>query len=114
MSFDTTYRYFAFSPAILASATALRDGFGDLANTAPDANGVEIQTLLCGLDNSDTGKLRALTLGVTAVPLVLSDGRYCLGGYWTDVVKSAFESGQIEGEELTVEQVKALTPLSDI
>ena len=114
MSFDTTYRYFAFSPVILASATALRDGFGDLANTAPDAKGVEVRTLLCGLDNSDTGKLRALTLGVTAVPLVLTDGRYCLGGFWTDAVIAAFESGEIDGDELTVEEVKSLKPITEI
>lgn len=114
MSFDTTYRYFAFSPAILQSATALRDGFGELANTAPDHNGVEVKTLLCGLDNSDTGKLRAMQLGVDAMPITLTDGRMCLGGYWSLAVKAAFESNQIEGEELTVAQVKALQPVSEI
>ena len=112
--FDDQIRYFAFSPAILASATELRDGFGALANTAPDHNGNNVQTLLCGLDNSDTGKLRAMQLGVDAVPITLTDGRMCLGGYWSLAVKAAFEDGSIEGEELTTEQVKALQPDSEI
>ena len=112
--FDNQIRYFAFSPAILQSATALRDGFGELANTAPDHKGVEIKTLLCGLDNSDTGKLRAMQLGVDAMPIALTDGRMCLGGYWSLSVKAAFESGDIAGDELTVEQVKALQPTSEI
>ena len=114
MPFNSTYRYFAFSPALLASATDLRDGFGDLADTAPCHDGEVIKTLLCGLDNSDTGKLRALELGVTAVPIALSDGRMCLGGYWSEAVIEAFESGAIEGEELTADQVKALQPISEL
>lgn len=114
MPFDTTYRYFAFSPAILGAAETLRDGFGELANTAPDHKGDEIKTLLCGLDNTQTGKLRAMRLGVDAIPIALSDGRMCLGGYWATGVKTAFESGTIEGEELTEAQVKALQPISEI
>jgi len=112
--FDDQIRYFAFSPAILASATELRDEFGSLANTAPDHNGEDVQTLLCGLDNSDTGNLRAMQLGVDAAPIALTDGRMCLGGYWSLAVKEAFEDGSIEGEELTTEQVKALQPDSEI
>ena len=114
MPFNQQKRYFAFSGSVLQSATALRDGFGELANTAPDHKGEDVKTLLCGLDNSDTGKLRAAVLGVTAIPLKLSDGRYCLGGFWAESVIDAFESGQIEGEELTAEEVKALTPQSEI
>jgi hypothetical protein len=114
MTFDSTYRYFAFTPDVLQSATDLRDGFGELANTAPDHKGMEIKTLLCGLDNVDTGKLRAMQLGVDAVPVALTDGRMCLGGYWALPVKAAFENGDIAGNELTVEQVKELQPTSAI
>jgi hypothetical protein len=114
MSFDTTVRYFAFDAALLADAETLRGSLGDLASTAPDHNGQDVQTLLCGLDNADTGKLRALVLGQTAIPLTLTDGRLCLGGHWATGVKAAFEGGQIEGEELTAEQVKSLTPQSEI
>lgn len=114
MSFDTTYRYFAFSPALLTEAGTLRDSLGSLASTAPDHNGVEVKTLLCGLDNVETGKLRAIILGETAQPITLSDGRLCFGGYWSLAVKAAFESGQVSGEELTEEQVKALQPASEL
>ena len=111
--FDNQIRYFAFSPAVLQAATSLRDGFGEIASTAPDHKGVEVKTLLCGLDNVDTGKLRALVLGETARPITLTDGRLCLGGYWTVGAKDAFESGAIAGEELTEEQVKSLQPVSE-
>lgn len=113
MSFDTTYRYFAFSPALLQSAETLRSSLGDLASTAPDHRGVEVKTLLCGLDNAQTGKLRALVLGQTAIPITLSDGRFCLGGHWATGIKEAFEGGQVEGEELNAEQVKYLLPQSE-
>jgi len=112
--FNDTFRYLGFPASVLANADALREEYGDIANTAPDHNGEDINTLLCGLDNSDTGKLCAMVLGVTAVPIALVDGRYCLGGYWSQAVIDAFESGEIEGEELTVEEVKSLTPTSEI
>jgi len=114
MPFNQQKRYLAFAPSVLANADALREEYGAIANTAPDHNGEDIKTLLCGLDNSDTGKLCAMVLGVTAVPIALSDGRYCLGGYWSDAIIGAFESGEIDGEELTVEEVKSLTPTSEI
>lgn len=113
--FDTQKRYLAFGAELLADIDNIRDEFGATASTAPDHKGGEIiKTLLCGLDNSDTGKYRAATLGVTAIPMQLSDGRYFLGGYWSIDVINAFEANEIEGEELTVEQVKALTPQSEI
>ena len=113
MHFNQQKRYFAFAASLLESADDLRTMLGKYANTAPDHNGNDVQTLLCGLDNSDTGKLRALILGVTAIPLQLTDGRLCLGGYWANDVVAAFESGGIEGEELTVSQVKSLTLQSE-
>ena len=112
--FDTTIRYFAFSPALLAAADAIRDAYGAMANTAPDHNGVEIQTLLCGLDNVQTGKLRAMHLGLDAVPQLLTDGRYALGGYWSLDAVDAFGSGAIEGGEITEAEVKSLTLTSEI
>ena len=115
MPFNPQKRYLAFAPSVLANADDLREEYGAIANTAPDHKGGEdIKTLLCGLDNSDTGKLRASILGVTAIPLQLTDGRYCLGGFWSQAVIDAFESGEIDGEELTVEEVKSLTPTSEI
>ena len=116
MSFDTTFRYFAFSPAILTSAGTLRDSLGSRANTVPGRirRSRRVKTLLCGLDNVQTGKLRAMVLGETAQPITLSDGRLFLGGYWSLAVKAAFESGQVSGEELTEAQVKALQPVSDV
>jgi len=113
--FDSTIKYFAFGAALLADAEAMRNTYGATANTAPDHSaGVDVLTLLCGLDNTDTGKLRAMRLGVDAVPIMLSDGRYCLGGYWTLAAVNAFTTDVIDGEELTVAEVKALTPQSNI
>ena len=113
--FDDQFKYLAFSASTLANVDNLRDEFGAMASTAPDhKDGEIIKTLLCGMDNSDTGKYRAATLGVDAVPIQLSDGRYCLGGHWSIDVINAFEADEIEGEEITVEQVKALTPQSEI
>ena len=114
MPFNQQKRYFAFAASVLAGAESLREEYGDIANTAPDHKGVDVKTLLCGLDNSDTGKLRASVLGITAIPLSLTDGRYCLGGLWTEAVIEAFESGEVDGEELTVDEVKALTPTSEL
>jgi hypothetical protein len=114
MPFDTTYRYFAFDPALLNDVGTLRESMGDLADTAPDHNGEQVQTLLCGLDNAETGKLRAIQLGTTAQPITLTDGRIALGGYWTEAVIAAFEAGQIDGEELTEAEVKTLQPVSDL
>jgi len=114
MLFNQQKRYLAFAPPVLADADSLREEYGAIANTAPDHKGEDIKTLLCCLDNSDTGKLRAMVLGVTAVPIALVDGRFCLGGFWSQAVIDAFESGEIEGEELTVEEVKSLTPTEEI
>ena len=114
MPFNRQKRYFAFPASVLSDADALREEYGDIANTAPDHKGVDIKTLLCGLDNSDTGKLRASVLGVTAIPLRLTDGRYCLGGFWTEAVIEAFQSGEVDGEEFTVDEVKALTPTPEV
>ena len=113
MPFNRDKRYFAFAASVLADAESLREEYGDIANTAPDHNGEDVKTLLCGLDNSGTGKLRASVLGVTAMPLRLTDGRFFLGGFWSETVIEAFESGQIDGEELTVDEVKALTPTTE-
>ena len=114
MPFDSQYRYLAFSAETLQSASLLRDGFGDLANTAPDARGRKVKTLLCSKDKSSGGKLRALELGVSANPISLSDGRFCLGGFWSDGAIAAFEAGDIAGEELTREQVRSLTIKEEI
>jgi len=113
--FDTTIRYFAFGPALMAAATSMRAIYGANGNTAPDCKkGINIQTLLCGLDNADTGKLRAMALGVDAIPTTLTDGRYVLGGYWTVAAVEAFETGELEGEELTELEVRALMPTEEI
>lgn len=114
MSFDTTFRYFAFSPSVLQAVGNLRDTYGDMASTAPDHRGKIVKTLVCGLDNSETGKLRAGILGETIQPIQLKDGRLCVGGHWSEAVIEEFNAGQIEGEELTAAQVKALQPQSEI
>lgn len=111
MSFDTTYRYYAFPESVLISVDSMRDSSGSLASTAPDHNGKMINTLLCGLDNSNTGKLRALELNVTAIPTRLSNGLFCLGGYWSSGILRAVENGDINATELTEAQVKALLPI---
>lgn len=113
MPFDPTYRYLAFDASVLQAVGNLRDTYGDMASTAPDHEGELVKTLVCGLDNADTGKLRAGILGETIAPIRLSDGRFCVGGYWSEAVIEAFESGAIPGEELTESQVKALQPTTE-
>jgi len=115
MSFDTTYRYFAFDAPVINSLNSLRSQFGQNESTAPrHKKGKQVKTLVCGLDNSDTGELRAGQFGFDVLPITLSDGRLLVGGYWATGVVSEFEQGRITGEELTVAQVKALQPISEI
>ena len=118
MSFDTTKRYFAFNQNLLGLLGQLRAQHGGTANTAPNrkgkSKGVEVETLICALDNTDTGAYRAGVFGESIMPIRLTDGRLCIGGYWTTSSIAAFESGSIKGEELTMEQVKALQPVSEI
>ena len=117
MPFDTTYRYVAFNNAQLAQAALLRSTHGDNASTGPglrNGKSKSTKTMLCGLDNSDTGNLRAMQLGVDAIPVPLSDGRALLAGYWPESARESFNQGAISGEELTLEQVKALQPTSEI
>lgn len=114
MSFDTTFKYFAFDASVLGNASSLRDDFGEFASTAPDAKGENIKTLLCGLDNAETGALRAIVLGETAQPLILTDGRYCLGGYWSDALMEEVDAGNIDCEELTEAQLKSLMPVGEL
>lgn len=113
--FDATIRYFAFGPALLAAATSMRAKYGAHGNTAPGhKKGINIQTLLCGPDNADTGKLRAMTLGVDAIPITLTDGRHVLGGYWTVAAVEAFGAGELDGEEITELEVRTLMPTVEI
>jgi hypothetical protein len=112
--FDSTYRYFKFHASLLEDLATLLADYGEKANTAPDAGGIDIITLGCGLDDRETGKLRALNLGVDCEPITLADGEKCLGAYWTVKSVNAFNEGEIEGDELTAEQVKLLMPVSEI
>jgi len=112
MPFDSTYRYLAFDAALLNRVGALRDELGDLAETR--AGNGQVKTLLCGPDNSDKGSIRAGVLRSTIVPVNLSDGRLCIGGYWSLAVIAKFKSGEIDGEELTADQVKSLTSTKEI
>lgn len=113
MSFDGTYRYFAFAPSLLLEVMTLVGLYGETANAAPGAGGRDLVTLLCGLDNSETGELQAIDLDTTFQALPLTDGRLFAGGYWTGAVIAAFEAGLILGEELTEAQVRALQPISE-
>ena len=110
MPFDAQFRYLAFSSDVLQSAALLRDAFGALASLAPMRNGQMVKTLVCGLDNTATGALRAGVLGETIIPILLNDGRYVVGGYWSLAVLAEMDAGNIHGEELTEAQVRALLP----
>ncbi len=90
-------------------ASQLRSDYGYYASPTPGRKEDKILTLLCALDNADTGELRAIELGKSAIPLTLTDGRLCLAGHWSESLLSLVRDGSIEGEELTKEQVKELT-----
>lgn len=114
MPFDSQKRYLAFSASTLANVDHLRETYGENANISPNKPSGEKNTLLCYIDRDGSDDMRAATLGETARPIVLTDGRYCLGGYWVESVIDAFNGGEIEGEELTFEQVKSLIPTEEI
>lgn len=115
MSFSKTQRIFAFSADLLGSLEPLRIAFGSDALTAPNSKrkGQVVKTLLCGDDRTDSDLPRGLEFGVTAVPIKLSDGRYALAGRWSERVIEAFESGDIDGAELTLEELENLKPIDE-
>jgi len=49
---------------------------------------------------------------VTARPL--TDGRYAVAGYWSLALKAAWESGNVQAEELSEADLQALTPEPDL
>ena len=110
--FISTPRIFAFPPGLLANAEAMRLTYGAEASLAPGlADSPRVLSLLCARDRDDGDLPRALVLGVTAMPMALSDGRLVLAGLWSEAVVAAFESRAIPGgAELSPDQLATLTP----
>lgn len=113
MSFDTQIRIFAVSPAALTPASVA----GLSAVFAADAqDGAQtVRTLCCGWDDEAHTRLRALSFGSTFAPLPLADGRVAVAGLWSLALLAALESGELgfAAEELTVEQLAALRPVTE-
>ena len=102
--FQTTWRYAAFPASVLGNIAALIDAYGAMATDKSET----FKTLLCGWDDAAQTQMRGMALGSTAPMIALTDGRYGTGGLWSEAVVAAWQANEIEAEELTEEQFKAL------
>ena len=113
MHFETQLRIVAFPADILGQFSALLDAYGaDLPETPARADSPMIRTLAGGRDQTEGPLiLRALQLGTTAQPTLLTDSRLAFPGYWTIAAATALANGDIEGaEEITGSEYRALLP----
>jgi hypothetical protein len=110
--FDTSPRFIAFSPSMLSEIPGLLEAYGaELPITPLDPQSPFTKCLAGGRDQSDDPLiLRALALGQTAIPQTLTDGRLCFLGYWTLAALSAVTSGEVDAEEITEAEYRALQP----
>ncbi|MEO6055086.1 MAG: hypothetical protein ABIP97_13845 [Chthoniobacterales bacterium] len=110
MSFEKMERWAAFSPDLFENLPALISAYGSNAK-----DGHEIfDTLLAFYDDTSRTRIRAAWYDPsnpqdnTLVPTVLSDGRVAVYGLWSNAIVAAWQSGEIEAEEFTAEQVRQL------
>jgi hypothetical protein len=104
--FQTTWRWAAFPASVPGNIGALIEAYGAMATD----KGETFKTLLCGWDDAEQTQMRGMALGSTAPMLGLTDGRYGTGGLWSEAIVAAWQANEIEAEELTEEEFKALMP----
>ena len=113
--FETSPRILAFPAIVLEQVSALTEAYGaalPLVPKKPDST--LVVCLAGGLDREGSDDLRALDFPTTATTIALTDGRHAYMGYWSKAAISAVNNGVVEAEELTIEQLKSLTPTSEI
>jgi hypothetical protein len=77
-------------------------------------HGEVFPTLLCGWDDAEQTRKRGMALGITAPILPCNDGRLRSAGLPSLALLAAWENGDVEGELLTEEQFKELSPQTEI
>lgn len=107
--FDATTRFFAFPLAELGRIGELVAAYGsDLNDTPKDPNSPTTRCLAGGLDREGSTDLRSMDYPTTATTVQLIDGRHAAIGCWTLAIMEAVTLGEIEAEELTLEEFKSL------
>lgn len=106
----------AFNPSLIGQMDDILAEHGSwLPETPLDHDSVLVRCIAGGRDQqSDPLVLRALRLGISAIPQTLTDGRMAFCGYWTLSALAAIESGEIIAEEITEVEYKALQPVEPI
>jgi hypothetical protein len=104
--FSNEWKWFAFPASIIGDLTAIITNYG-----APAQDGDEVYiTVLCGWDDTDQTRKRAVMFGTTASILPCNDGRLRAAGLPSLALINAWENGDIDAEELTEAEFIALAP----
>ena len=100
---------FAFPLSELARIAELVALYGaDLPSCPKRSDSPSIRCICGGLDREESNDLRAVSYPETAVTLPLTDGRHAFHGYWSLALLAALASGEVTGEEITLEQFESL------
>ena len=103
----------AFPAVEMANLEAYRELYGVMLPTSAKPDAPTVKCLL-GHHDGQSGIIRAGEMPTTVSARLLTDGRYAVAGYWSLPLKAAWEAGDVQAEELTVEQLQSLTPQTDI
>lgn len=114
MNFETTTRIMAFPASEMAWISEHRNAYGADLPTSGDRHSETVRTLLGHIDIQCPDGLRAGEMPTTVTARQLTDGRYVVAGCWSLALKDAWEAGQVQAEELTIEQLQDLTPTTDL
>jgi len=104
----------AFPVSELVRIEEVRDLYGADLPTYGDLDAPVVRTLLGHRDDMCPDGLRAGLSPSTVTARPLTDGRYAVAGYWSLALKAAWESGNVQAEELSEADLQALTPEPDL
>jgi hypothetical protein len=104
--FSNEWKWFAFPASIIGDLTAIITNYGAAAQ---DGDEVYV-TVLCGWDDTEQTRKRAVAFGTTASVLPCNDGRLRAAGLPSLALIAAWENGDIDAEELTEAEFIALAP----
>ena len=113
--FETSPRILAFPAIVLDQVSALTEAYGAALPLVPKKPDSPLTVCLAGgLDREGSDDLRALDFPTTANTTALTDGRHAYMGYWSKAAIAAVNNGDVEAEELTLEQLQSLTPVPEL
>ena len=113
MNTESISRIMAFPAPEMARLSEYRNTYGVEIPTSAKPDAPTIKCLL-GHQDGQSGIIRAGSMPTTVSARLLTDGRYAVSGCWSLPLKAAWEAGDVQAEELTVEQLQSLTPQTDI